>query len=165
VSPATIQWLCEPHYENIASHLIGSDSASFAALRLVSRGWKRAADQATRLLTIRVHAEALDEELPAAAAALRSYSYPGRFYKAEALYVCQWGGADMRPSMTHELAAGRTANAHGWHLVVPGMVWSDMLEISMRAVSRESASLQVRDVVHYLWSDLHLSLPLIPPDP
>ena len=51
----------------------------------------------------------------------------------------QWGGGNMRPSATHELASGRTRTAHGRQPDVPGMVWSDILEITMRTVSHKIA--------------------------
>ena len=74
VSRTNIECLPDSNLENIAGSLLSADPASFAALRLVSHAWKRAADHATRLLTCRVHAESLAEELPTVAKALRSYS-------------------------------------------------------------------------------------------
>ena len=56
------------------------------------------------------------------------------------MFVYRVGGGNLRPSATYELAAGRTRIAHGRQPDVPGMVWSDMLEISMQTVSCQSAS-------------------------
>ena len=52
-----------------------------------------------------------------------------------AMFVCRRGGGNMRSSATYELAAGRARVAHGRQRGAPGMVWSDMLEITMDTVS------------------------------
>ncbi len=125
-----------PVQRAVAGILISAHPATFAALRLVSRAWQDAADQATQLLTVRVAAAPLAAELAAVVKTLRAYE--SRFSNVQAMFVYRWGGGNMRPSATHELASGRTRTAHGRQRDVPGMVWSDMLEITMRMVSRQN---------------------------
>ena len=129
-----------PVRQAVATILIGVDAASFAALRLVSRAWRDAADQAAQLLTVRVAADSLADDIPAVITTLRGYA--SRFSNVQAMFVYLWSGSNMRPSVTHELASGRTRNAHGRQLSVRGLVWSYMLEVTMRAVSRHRNAAQ-----------------------
>ena len=117
----------------VAGILISAHPATFAALRLVSRAWQDAADQATQLLTVRIATGPLAGELPAVIRTLRGFN--GRLSNVQAMFVYRVGGGNMRPSATRELASGRTLTARGRQPNVPGMVWSDMLEITMRMVS------------------------------
>ena len=60
-----------PARRAVAGILISAHPATFAALRLVSRAWADAADQATQSLTVRVAAEPVVDELLAAVRTLR----------------------------------------------------------------------------------------------
>ena len=127
-----------PARRAVAGILISAHPATFAALSLVSRAWQDAADPATQLLTVRIAAAPLADELAAVIRTLRGYE--SRFPNVQAMFVYPRGGGNMRPSVTHELASGRTRDAHGRQPDMPGVVWSDMLEITIRAVSRQFAT-------------------------
>ena len=116
-----------PVREAVLKH---SDPETVAALRLVSRSWQDAADQIERRITIRVAADPPPDELPAIAKLLRNLG--GRYRKVQEVTVMLSGG-DVRPSVTHALAS---AGACGQQLSVPGAVFADMLEPTLRAVSR-----------------------------
>ena len=116
-----------PVREAVARSLAEADLDTFAALRLVSRGWQDAADQATRRVRIRVSADTAQTDLPAVAKLLRGLG--DRFSRLQEVYVSD-SDRDLRPSVTHNFAT----DTEGRQLSVPGAVWGDMLGASLSAV-------------------------------
>ena len=117
-----------PVREAVARSIKDADPHTFAALRLVSRGWQDAADQAVRRLRIRVPADTSQADIPALAKLLRGLG--GRFARLRQVHVSD-SDCELRPSVTHSVSTGSA----GRQLSVPGAIWADMLQVSLSAVS------------------------------
>ena len=117
-----------PVRETVARH---ADPQTFAALRLVFRGWQDAADQMQRRITVRVAADPPHEELPAVGKLLRDLG--GRRRKVQEVTVTQSRDGSARPSVTHAVASG---GACGRQMSVPGAVFADMLKPTLHAVGQ-----------------------------
>ena len=122
--------LLTPVREAITSSTKDAGLDNLAALRLVARGLRNAADQDARRLRIRVPADAVQADLPAVATLLCGLS--GCFARLQEVHVSD-SERDMRLSVTHNLIS--TCVSGSIFPVLPGAVWADMLPVSIRAVS------------------------------